>query len=231
VKIDLVIFDLDGTLLDTIGDISDAANSVLEQQLFPTHSEQEYMRMIGPGIVELVTLMLPVHERTSDRIAHSVKLMEYEYSQRLENKTSIYKGIPELLDSLIEAGYKIAILSNKPDKFIVRTVRNLLNKWPFNPTWGVKYGVPRKPDPTAAKALADSLNCPVDRCLFVGDSEVDIQTGYAAGMITVGVTWGFRTRKQLEKVNPDYLIDYPAQLLNLDRKQKENSATLSEDRL
>ncbi|MCD4653733.1 HAD family hydrolase [bacterium] len=228
-EIELVIFDLDGTLLNSIGDLSDSANSALKHYGYPTHSEQEYMEMIGAGISELVYLMVPVHERTSDRIHHFVDLMEEEYQQRWANRTVPYPGIPEMLDILTSQSCKMAVLSNKPNVFIGKMVRKLLSNWSFDPFWGARDGIPRKPDPTAAKAIANQLHCPVERCLFVGDSEVDIKTANAAGMISVGVTWGFRSREQLELAQPDVIIDHPSELLETgSRRQglKEAAALL-----
>lgn len=205
----LVIFDLDGTLLDTIGDLSDACNSVLRTHGYPVFSEMEYMRMIGSGISELVKSMLPSHERTSERVGYFVEQVEKEYRQCWDRRTRPYNGIPELLDKLTADQNKLAVLSNKPHPFTEKSVHKLLGKWRFDPVRGACTDVPIKPDPTGALKIAEFHGYSAKDCVFVGDSEVDIRTAKAAGMQSIAVTWGFRQKEQLAEQEPDFIAEHP----------------------
>ncbi len=191
------IFDLDGTLLDTIGDLADAANHVLQQQGFPVHSETDYMRMIGDGIRELVARMLPEDRRDADSITLMVELLESRYQQCWNIRTRIYPGIVEMLEELSRCGATMAILSNKPHPFTVTMVEKFLGRWHFDPVWGAGFRFPRKPDPAAAFAIARHWNLDIASCIMVGDSEADVRTAKAAGMVSVAVGWGFRSRNSL----------------------------------
>ncbi|HPQ41305.1 MAG TPA: HAD family hydrolase [bacterium] len=215
----VVIFDLDGTLLDTIGDLADAANAVLSEHGFPQHSEAEYMRMVGAGIRELVRAMLPASVDTSD-VTYFVDRMETEYRECWNRRTRPYPGISEMLDDLTGARCRLSVLSNKPHAFTEQMVRGMLQPWRFDPVWGASADRPRKPDPGTALMIARHHGSPPDRCIFVGDSEPDIRTAHRAGMISVGVTWGFRQREQLAKEKPDYMIDHPGELAGIIDRMK-----------
>lgn len=208
----LVIFDLDGTLLDTIGDLADAANSVLAAHGYPEHNERDYMDMVGAGIHELVRAMLPGDGFSDARVHQYVLEMEAAYQSCWAQRTRPYPGITDVLDMLTEAGCGLAILSNKPHVFTDRMVRTFLSPWSFEPVLGASADRPKKPDPGAARMIAAHHGLPPERCFLVGDSEPDIRTARNAGMVSVAVTWGFRTRERLEAETPNYMISHPGEL-------------------
>ncbi|MGB3976309.1 MAG: HAD family hydrolase [bacterium] len=212
-----VIFDLDGTLLDSIGDLVDAANIVLKTHGYPIHTIPAFKEMVGDGIHVLVQRMLPEEHRSLEEINKIVLEMGSLYEKISRNKTVPFKGVPEVLDALKVLDMPMAILSNKPQIFMIEMVNELLPRWHFEPVWGVQDGRPKKPDPGAALAIAEGWGKQPSDCLFVGDSEPDIRTAKNAGMISVAVTWGFRSIERLAKESPDYLIHKPMDLLDLFR--------------
>jgi phosphoglycolate phosphatase len=212
-----VIFDLDGTLLDTIGDIVHAANRVLRSEGYPEHSEPEFKEMVGDGIHELVARMLPESDRKPERVLEVLQKLEEEYGRSWADHSTPFPGISLMLNELARRGSNMAILSNKPHSFTILMVEHLLSEWRFNPVWGVGSQTPKKPNPTGALAIAEQWGCQPCECYFVGDSEPDIRTAKAAGMISVAVAWGFRSQERLKQENPDYLITEPMELLKLSK--------------
>ena len=210
-----VIFDLDGTLLDTLEDIVDSTNSMLSQFGFPHHDLQTYKYFVGEGIEKLVRRALPKEKNEENFIAHCVTLMREEYSRRWANKTRPYLKIPELLDTLTSRGIKMAILSNKPDDFTKEMVAKFFPEWKFTIVQGEKLSVPKKPDPTAALSIAKKLKISPHKFLFLGDSEIDMKTAQAAKMYPVGVLWGFRTAEELISSGAKRLIQNPWDLIAL----------------
>lgn len=210
-----ILFDMDGTLLNTIDDLSDSMDLMLGELGAPLHDTAAYKTFIGDGIEKLVQRALPAGRRDAETITRCVARVRHFYSQRWHDKTRPYDGIPELLDALVRRGVKLAILSNKPDGPTRQLAEHLLGRWPFDPVHGARPDVPVKPDPTAALQMADALQVPPARCLFVGDTGTDISTARAAGMTGVGVTWGFRPAAELQRAGAHHLIDRPALLLDL----------------
>ncbi len=210
-----VIFDLDGTLLDTLEDLGDAANSVFTRLGFESHPIDSYRRFVGQGLRMLIVQALPEGRRT----AETVNRVQVELGAYLRDhpvtKTTPYPGIPELLTRLQSSGVPMGILTNKPDELTRVVVDLLLKKWRFGGVHGQRENVPRKPDPTAAIALAEELGGTPAKTLFVGDSDVDIETGLAAGMTPIGVAWGFRGSKELEAAGAHRVISRPLELLEL----------------
>ena len=206
-----VIFDLDGTLLDSIGDIGGAMNDALAARGLPTHPLSAYLRFIGDGVEMLAKRAAP----PGTDLDELVEQYRGRYAERMEHETKPYAGIPELLDGLQARGVKVAVLSNKRDDFTVELVKRQLSRWPFVAVRGERKAVPRKPDPTAALELARALGLPPAEIAFVGDTPIDVKTGLAAGMLSVGVLWGFRTRDELEAAGAKHLIASPAELLLL----------------
>jgi phosphoglycolate phosphatase len=185
-----VIFDLDGTLVDSLGDIADAMNHALVLHGLPPHPEADYLRFVGEGVKELVRKAVPAGREA----LHEPVLADYRayYDAHLFDRTRPYPGVMGVLTALVDAGVKVAVLSNKSDGFVKRLAAKLLPGIPFGAVYGERPGIPRKPDPTAALALAAELGVPPEACGFVGDTAVDMDTARAAGMYGVGVTWGFR---------------------------------------
>ena len=189
------IFDLDGTLLDTLDDIANAANSVLAARGFPTHPNPDYRMFIGEGVVKLMLRMLPEthHDEATVQACVSAYVQAYERTWKMQTKP--YAGVPEMLDALGVRGLKLAVLSNKPDQFTQRCVGELLARWAFDVVLGATDRFPRKPNPASALEIARRLGVPPAECLYVGDSGVDMQTARAAHMCSVGALWGFRGRE------------------------------------
>jgi phosphoglycolate phosphatase len=210
-----VLFDLDGTLLDTLEDIADAANSVLARHRYPTHPVADYRFFVGEGARTLVERTLPEKARDGNTIDRMYAEFRGEYARNWNAKTRPYDGVPDLLDGLVGRGVKIAVLSNKPDDFTRRCVEELLGDWDFDAVLGHHDGIPPKPDPTGALQVASMLGVAPGRVLFVGDSSIDMQTAVAAGMFPVGVLWGFREREELEASGARAIIGVPMELIAL----------------
>jgi phosphoglycolate phosphatase len=210
-----VIFDLDGTLLDSLEDLADSMNAVLARQAFPVHAVEKYRYFVGDGIAELVRRVLPVEQRADSLVAENIRWMSAEYEQCWNKKTRPYPGIAELLDALTGAGLNLAVLSNKPDAFTKIMVPALLPGWNFTPILGARPGVPVKPDPQAALEIADQLALLPAEILYLGDTATDMLTANAAGMMAVGVAWGFRTVEELQQSGAKQIIHKPIELLQL----------------
>ena len=210
-----VIFDLDGTLLNSLEDIADSANSVLSDHGFPTHKLYDYRMFVGSGLKELMIRALPEEKRNTESIDDYVKEYRQEYTRNWNKRTKPYMGIAEMLDELVSRRIKIAVLSNKLHVFTKQCVDELLANWTFDVVVGFQNEIPPKPDPTGALRIAKQLNLSPFQILYVGDSGIDMKTGVAAGMHTVGVLWGYRTKDELQKNGAKTLIEKPQELLAL----------------
>jgi len=209
------IFDLDGTLLDTLDDIANAANRVLGARGFPTHPNPTYRTLIGEGVVKLMFRALPATHRDDATVHACVGAYVKEYERTWNVQTRPYDGVPEMLDALALRGLKLAVLSNKPDHFTQRCVDGLLAKWAFVAVVGASERFPRKPNPASAIEIARRLGVPTAECLYVGDSGIDMQTARSARMCAVGALWGFRDRDELLKDGAQVLINKPGELLDI----------------
>ncbi len=210
-----VLFDLDGTLLNTIKDIADSANNVLTSSGFPQHKMEDYKYFVGNGMVTLTLRALPDTHRDKKTVDKIATRIEEEYSKRWPNNTIPYPGVPELLDALTAASIKIAILSNKPQGPAEQMVSFLLPKWHFEVIMGAKPSIPLKPDPTAALQIVKQMNFNSSEFLYLGDSATDMKTAVASNMYPVGALWGFRTADELLAAGAKALIQQPAQLIQL----------------
>lgn len=210
-----VIFDLDGTLLDTLDDIADAANGVLAAMGLPTHPRDAYKIFVGEGMTSLAQQALPEGARDDATVAAWITRVKEAFRKNWPARTRPYDGIPEMLDELTRCGMKLAILSNRPDDLAKLMAGSMLARWRFDPIAGAKDGNPSKPDPSVALRIADELGVASHACLFLGDSNVDMQAAAAARMHPVGALWGFRTREELLAHGAKNLINHPRELLNL----------------
>ena len=210
-----VIFDLDGTLLDTLEDIANSANSMLTGYGFPSHEVHAYRYFVGDGINTLVSRVLPAEKRNDDTIAECVKVFRENYSRNWNVNTKMYDGIPELLDALTAKQIKMAILSNKLDDFTKLCVRGLLPNWSFEMILGQRDGIPQKPDPRGAHEIAENLGISPERFLYLGDTGIDMETATNAKMFPVGALWGFRPPDELREHGAKALIERPMELLTL----------------
>lgn len=206
-KTKLVIFDLDGTLLDTIGDLAVAANHMLRLRGLAEHTLDDYRRFVGNGILRLVERALPEELRTPDRVqAARADFLAY-YIDHIDGRTCPYAGIPELLEELVRRGVATAVASNKFQAGTEKLVRRYFPAVPFAAVLGQRPGVPLKPDPAIVREILTHCGVGADEALYVGDSGIDIETARAAGVRSVGVTWGFRARAELEAAGADHLVD------------------------
>ncbi len=214
-KYKAILFDLDGTLLDTLRDLTDCVNRSLGYLGFPPHSMDDFKYFIGDGRDTMVKRALPPQHRDEATLSRAVKYVDAEYEKHWADNTRPYNGIPELLDTLASNGSKIAILSNKPHDFTETMVSKLLSRWHFEVVAGALPSVPIKPDPTAALRIANELDIkPID-FLYLGDSDIDMKTAVRANMFPVGALWGFRTAEELRAGGAKALIKHPKELLTL----------------
>ncbi|MFC2022050.1 HAD family hydrolase [Chloroflexota bacterium] len=214
-KCKAVIFDLDGTLLDTLQDIADSVNEALKHLDFPRHELEAFKKFIGEGRDVLAARALPGDSCDPTTVKRLVELINSEYSERWANKTILYDGISDLLDELTAMSIKMAVLSNKAHDFTELMVSELLSQWHFEAVVGVSQSVLRKPDPTAALQIAQQLVLQPNEFLYLGDSDIDMRTAIGAGMYPVGVSWGFRSAEELLSSGAEVLIEYPTDLLAL----------------
>ena len=213
-KYQAVIFDLDGTLADSLADIADAMNRTLQHHGFPVHDHNAYKYFVGKGLKNLTIETLPEDNRDDETIENCFNYLMTNYRQNYLVKTKLYDGIAGLLDWLTENGLRMAILSNKADEIVRPICRELLNDWSFDVILGVSEQFPRKPAPDAALHIAKKWGISTQHILYLGDSGIDMQTARAAGMEAVGVTWGFRTEQELRENGAHRIIHSPMQLSN-----------------
>ncbi len=209
-KFNTVIFDLDGTLLNTLGDLTAAINSVLTTHGYPTMDSEQVRKNVGNGIRNLVTRCLP-EGAAEDTVRRCTEQMIDYYSKHLSQHTRPYDGVSTAVKTLDEAGLKIAVLSNKFDA----GTRKLINQFfpaRIDLALGERPNVPRKPDPTAVFEIMQKLGADPETTAYVGDSATDMQTAKNAGLLAIGVTWGFRSREDLEQGGADIVISHPSEL-------------------
>ncbi len=211
-----VLFDLDGTLLDSIEDLMNSMNTVLARFEFPQHPVEKYKIMVGDGVDILALRAMPEHVRDNEEIRERILAgMRQEYGRRWAERTQPYDGIPELLEGLRERGIPATIFSNKSHEFTQMIVEKLLGKWKFERVIGARPGYPKKPDPTVALEIARDLQIRPAEFLYVGDTNTDMNTANAAGMYPVGALWGFRSKEELQAAKAKRLIAHPMELLSL----------------
>jgi phosphoglycolate phosphatase len=215
-----ILFDLDGTLLDTLQDIQESTNAALATLGFPGHDMQSYKYFLGGGPEVMAPKVLPPANRNPETINQLKAAIAQEYDKWWAIHTQPYPGIPALLDSLAAKNIKMMVLSNKPHDFTIACVAKFLSRWHFAAVVGASPSIPRKPDPTAALQIAGKLKLSLSDFLYPGDTEVDIQTALAAGMVPVGVAWGFRTADELLSAGAKTVIQHPMELLSLLDKQQ-----------
>ena len=210
-----VLFDLDGTLLDTLEDLADATNRALARIGCPERPLENYRYYVGNGAVNLIRRALPEHRRDDETVGQCLAAFQEEYARNWDAKTHPYPGVPELLSALTERGVRIAVFSNKPDPFTKLCVDKLLPGHPFEVVLGASETVPHKPDTTGVELIVERLGIAREEILYVGDTGTDMQTAGAAGMFAVGVLWGFRPADELAEHGAKILIAEPGLLLEL----------------
>jgi phosphoglycolate phosphatase len=212
-KLRAVLFDLDGTLLDTLEDLAQSMNNLLSGNNFPVHPVLSYRYFVGNGMEMLVRRALPQKEVNDRNVMRFVVAMREDYGRRWTEHTKPYTGIPELLSSLEQKGIRKAIFSNKPDEFTQVMVYKLLAEWNFSVVQGISPLVPAKPNPSVPLWIAAKLEIQPQEFLYLGDTNTDMQTATAAGMYAVGALWGFRTAGELLASGARKLVTSPQEIL------------------
>ena len=210
-----ILFDLDGTLLNTLEDICDSMNYVLKKRGFPAYNLDAYRYFVGEGAAMLVAKTLPEDERNDETIHECHEAFKEHYAHNWNVKTKPYNGVPEMLDAITKRDHKLAILSNKPHDFTKQCVANLLPQWDFDVIFGLRDSIPRKPDPAGALLIAERLNVTPSRFLYAGDTLIDMKTAVAAGMFPVGVRWGFRPVEELLENGARAILNHPLEILDI----------------
>lgn len=213
--IKLVIFDLDGTLLETVGDLGASCNAVLRRYGLPEHDYASYRRFVGNGVRKLCERALPAQLRTEERIDRFRDEFVAYYTTHIDCHSYAYEGISNLLEELVARGVKVAVVSNKFQRGTELLIERFFPRIPFVAVLGNREGVPLKPDPTADLEVLARASVAAAEALHVGDSGTDIAAAHAAGLGAVGVSWGFRTREELLEAGADVVIDRAEELLSL----------------
>ncbi len=211
----LVIFDLDGTLLNTIADLAQSTNHALQALGYPTHPLEEYPFMVGNGINKLFERALPEGEKTGENVLRvRAEFIPY-YNMHNADMSRPYPGIPELLERLQAEGIRLAVASNKYQEATSHLIAHYFPAIRFAAVLGQREGIPVKPDPTIVNDILRTASASPADVLYVGDSGVDMQTARNSGVEACGVTWGFRPRRELEEFSPAHIVNTPEAILSL----------------
>lgn len=210
-----IIFDLDGTLLDTLEDIAISANFALTTLGFKAEETLKYRYFVGEGVFKLFENIFASNPQSEQTIQKAVLLFEEHYVQQFSKNTKLYEGVSKMLSFLQKRGYTMAILSNKPDGFTKMCVFKYLRKWKFEVVYGAREGVPRKPHPQGALDIAESLHVKPHECFYLGDTSIDMVTATSAGMIAIGALWGFRDEDELLENGAKHIVKDPSEVIKL----------------
>lgn len=209
-----VLFDLDGTLVNSLCDLADSVNFALNEMGFPTHATEKYKYFVGDGIPKMIERALPDKMKTEEINQKCFEIFMDRYKAHYFDKTVPYEGINILLQNLRTEKIKIAVISNKADEMAKKVVDKLFGNT-FDAVTGKREGYPAKPDPKLTLKIIDELGLKPDECIFVGDSGMDIATARSADTLSVGVLWGFRTKEELLDNGADYLVTSPIQIYDI----------------
>ncbi len=210
-----VLFDLDGTLLDTLEDIAISCNRALLIHKLEPHPVAAYRYFVGRGLFSLIESVIPEERRNEQTIASVAGSFNEEYEKNWAVNSRPYDGVYEMLSRLAALGIPMAILSNKPQVFTEICVKKMLADFSFFPVLGQREGVAKKPDPAGALDVAEQLGLAPDEFLFLGDSSIDMLTAIRSEMTPVGALWGFRDEEELHKSGAEYLLSHPLMLIDL----------------
>lgn len=209
------VFDLDGTLIDSLADIAESINRMLDARGYPRCETEIFKQMVGDGMEKLVERALPEAVREPTLIHTCVEEYRAHYDQLWNAQTRPYTGIVEALEALNARGLKLAVISNKAHRFTVPMTEHFFGAGRFDHILGQRAEVPRKPDPAGAVEMANVLGVRLEEMAYVGDSGIDMQFARNAGMRAVGVTWGFRSVQELQECGAQALVHYPAEIVGL----------------
>ena len=208
-----IIFDLDGTLLDTLEDIGDAVNRVLCAEGYPEHPMAAFRFFVGDGAEMLIKRALPAGERSKSIIDKCLAAFIDDYTLNWNIKTKPYDGIPEMLNEMANLGMKLSVLSNKSHPVVVKCVETFFKESEFQTVQGYSGQYPRKPDPSAALAIAQKMATAPADTLYLGDTKTDMETARAAEMFAIGAAWGFRPATELLESGCHFLAKNPLNVL------------------
>lgn len=211
----VIIFDLDGTLLDTLEDIAISANFALTSLGLKAEESQKYRYFVGEGVFKLFENIFASHPQDKETIQKAVTLFESHYAKQFNQNTKLYDGISKMLSFLQKRDFKMAILSNKPDSFTKLCAIKYLREWKFDVVYGAREGVPRKPHPKGALDIIELLHVKPEECYYLGDTMIDMQTANRAGMIALGALWGFREEAELREHGAKHLMKTPSEVIKL----------------
>lgn len=215
-----VLFDLDGTLLNSLADLANAGNAVLRAHGFADHPEDAYRYFVGDGIRVLVRRILPAAVRDDDELADQI-LSEFRerYAHGWNVRSHLYPGVIDMLAELERRNLAMAVLSNKPEEFTLQCVNHYMASVPFVAVLGVTDKRPHKPDPTGALEVVQQTGIPADRWVYLGDTATDMQTAGSAGMLPVGAAWGFRDAEELWRAGAGVVIEQPCELIDIVKRR------------
>lgn len=211
----LIVFDLDGTLLNSLEDLADSANHVLTQHGFPTHPVDAYRYFVGDGVRKLIGRILPPEERNEATIELCRQEFVAYYKVHMEDKTSVYEGITDLLTELKKRGLKIAVATNKVHIAVAPLMAKYFPTIRFDSMIGQREGVPVKPAPQIMFDILKETGCVPSETLHVGDTATDMQLAHNAGIVPVGVLWGYRPLEELQEAGARYIIEHPLDLMEI----------------
>lgn len=212
--INTIIFDLDGTLINSIADLADATNEALRINGFPIHEEAEYNYFVGDGVIELIRRALPIRISNDQNTINRIKeTFSEQYDKNWMRKSLPYNGMCKLLNDLKNMGINQAVASNKPDFFTKKIVSHFFGNEIFKAVHGNTDEIPKKPSPLIAYKIMEELGVSKENCVFVGDTSIDINTAKNAGIFSIGCLWGFRTFNELKKAGADLIVSNPDEII------------------
>lgn len=207
----LAIFDLDGTLVNSLADIAEATNYAMRKLGFPEHELSEFNYLVGDGVAKLIERGLP--EENQDKFSEALKIYNDYYNKNYTVKTYVYDGIEKMLNMLKEKGFELAVASNKTHEFTENVIAHYFSDELFSAVFGKSEENPVKPNPAIIENIIDKLNVSREDTVMIGDTCIDIKTGKNAGIKTIGCLWGFRTLEELVNAGADYIADKPADIV------------------
>lgn len=214
-KYDVCVFDLDGTLINSLSDLANCCNEALDLHSLPIHPCKAYKQFVGSGIKNLIKRAMGERAADEELFTSVYKAFNMLYEEKCLESTLPYEGITELLKKLKNSGVKLSVLSNKSDEFTRHITDSLFEKDTFDIVCGKKEGFPIKPAPDSLNATLSELNCTSDRCLYIGDSDVDVITASNANVSFCGVEWGFRGAEELRNAGAEIIVKKPKEIIKL----------------